>query len=126
MEQAVYLIQQELTTIRVASRVHMSEAVHADDNLTTAQAHEDAPSTIDVNIRGRLKESSGKESGFQQWAKKTDAFQESEMVLEWALDQTMEITTTAIDLEFLLTDSNDQRILKTTSVEIVRNRHVFF
>ena len=50
---------------------------------------------------------------FQQWAKKTEAFfagviKESEMMLEWAADQTTEITTTAIDLEFLPTDSNEE------------------
>ena len=84
-------------TIRaqIASRVHMSEAVHAPDNLTTVQAHEDAPSTIDVNSGDRLKEFSGKEEDFQQWAR--TMIKESEMMLEWTSDQRMEITMTAND-----------------------------
>ena len=116
MEQAVSQIQHELITIRAqsASQVHMSEAVHAADNLTTVQAHEDAPSTIEVNSRDRLKEFSGRGEDFQQWARTTETFfagviKESEMMLEWASDKTMEITKTAIDLELLPTDSNDCR-----------------
>ena len=104
MEQAVYQIQHDILTIRaqIASRGHVSVAVHAADNLTTAQAHEDAPSSIDVNSRGSPKEFSGKEEDFQQWARKTErlfagVIEESEMMLEWASDQTTEITTTAID-----------------------------
>ena len=31
------------------------------------------------------------------------------MILEWAAEQPTEITTTAIDLEFLLTDKNEDR-----------------
>ena len=31
------------------------------------------------------------------------------MMLEWAAEQPTEITTTAIDLEFLPTDANDDR-----------------
>ena len=47
-------------------------------------------------------------------AKKTEAFfagvtKESEMMLEWAGEQATEITTTAIDLEFLPTDTNEDR-----------------
>ena len=34
---------------------------------------------------------------------------ESEMMLEWAAEQPTEITTTAIDLEFLPTDANEDR-----------------
>ena len=37
---------------------------------------------------------------------------ESEMMLEWAAEQTTGITTTAIDLEFLLTDTNVDRGLQ--------------
>ena len=114
MEQAVTQIQQALLTIRAqtASRVRISEAVRPVDNLATAQAQQDAPSLIDVNGLGRPKEFSGKE--FQQWAKKTEALfagvaKESVMMLEWAAEQTTEITTTAIDLEFLPTDSNEDR-----------------
>ena len=47
-------------------------------------------------------------------AKKTEAFfagviKESDVMLEWAAEQSTEITTTAIDLEFLPTDSNENR-----------------
>ena len=50
----------------------------------------------------------------QQWSKKTEAFfagviKESEMMLEWAAEQPTEIRTTAIDLEFLPTDTNEDR-----------------
>ena len=113
MEQAVSQIQQELLTIRaqIASRGQMSEAAREIDNLAAAQAQKDAPSLIDVNGFGRPKEFSGKEEDSQQWAKKTEAIfagviKESEMMLEWGAEQTMEITTTAIDLEFLPTESN--------------------
>ena len=63
---------------------------------------------------GRPKELSGKEEDFQQWAKKTEAFfagvlEESEMMLEWSIEQTTEITTTAVGLEFLPTDLNEDR-----------------
>ena len=34
---------------------------------------------------------------------------ESEMMLEWAAEQPTEITTTAIDLEFLPADANKDR-----------------
>ena len=72
MEQVVSQMQQELLTIRaqIAPRVQMSEAVHAADILTAAQAHEDAPNLIDVNSQGRPKVFSGKEEDFQPWAKK--------------------------------------------------------
>ena len=116
MEQAVSQIQQELLTIRaqIASRGQMSEAAWEIDNLAAAQALEDAPRLINTNDIGRPKEFSGKEEGFQQWSKETKAFfagviKESEMMLEWTAEQTTEITTTAIDLEFLPTDSNEDR-----------------
>ena len=56
---------------------------------------------------GRPKESSGKEEDFQQWSKRTEAFfagviKESEMMLEWAAEQTTEITTELINREYLL------------------------
>ena len=38
------------------------------------------------------------------------------MMLEWPSDQPMEITTTAIDLEFLPTDSNEGRGCATWSL----------
>ena len=34
---------------------------------------------------------------------------ESEVMLEWAAEQATDITTTAIDLEFLPTDTNEDR-----------------
>ena len=63
---------------------------------------------------GRPKEFTGREEDFQQRSKKTGVFfasviKESEMMLEWAAEQPTEITTTAIDLEFLPTDSNEDR-----------------
>ena len=62
---------------------------------------------------GRPKEFTGREEDFQQWSKKTEAFfagviKESEMMLEWAAEQPTEITTTAIDLEFLPTDTKQR------------------
>ena len=56
----------------------------------------------------------GCEEDFQQWSKKAEAFfagviKESEMMLEWAAEQPTEITTRAIDLEFLPTDTNEDR-----------------
>ena len=63
---------------------------------------------------GRPKEFAGREEDFQQWSKKTEAFfagviKESEMMLEWAAEHATEITTTAIDVEFLPTDTNEDR-----------------
>ena len=63
---------------------------------------------------GRPKEFSGKEEDFQQWSKKTEAFfagviNESEMMLEWAAEQTTEITTELINREFLPTATNQER-----------------
>ena len=62
----------------------MAEAARAINNLATA---------LD-----RVKEFSGKEDDFQQWSKKTEAFfagviKDSEMMLEWAAEQTTEIAT---------------------------------
>ena len=53
----------------------------------------------DVEGLGRPKEFTGREEDFQQWSKKTEAFC-AEMMLEWAVEQPTEITTTAIVLEF--------------------------
>ena len=117
LEQSVSQIQQELLTIRaqVASRGRTSESVQATDNLTTAQSHEDvhskASSCINTNDVGRPNEFSGKEEDLQHWSDDIKAFfagvlKESKMMLDWTADQTMEITTTAIDLEFLPTESN--------------------
>ena len=73
---------------------------------------------IDVKGLGRPKEFTGREKDFQQWSKKTEeaffagVIKESEMMLEWAAEQPTEITTTAIDLEFLPTDTNEDRGLQ--------------
>ena len=107
-------LQQELFTLRaqVAAESGLVDAVRAVNNLATAQVRKDTPSPIDVQGLGRPKEFTGREEDFQQWSKKTEAFfagviKESEMMLEWAAEQPTEITTTAIDLEFLPTDANE-------------------
>ena len=76
----------------------LADAVRAVNNLATAQVRKDTPSLIDVKGLGRPKEFSGREDG-----------KESEMMLEWAAEQTIEITTTAIDLEFLPSEANVDR-----------------
>ena len=72
------------------------------------------PNLIDVNGLGRPKEFSGKEEDFQHWAKKTEPFfaeviKESEMMLEWAAEQTTEIATELINREFLPTETKQER-----------------
>ena len=67
-----------------------------------------------MNGLGRPKEVSGKEEDFQHWSKKTEAFfagviKASEMMLEWAAEQTTEITTALINREFLLAPTNQER-----------------
>ena len=116
VEQVVTQLQQELLTLRaqVAAECGLADAVRAINNLATAQVRNDTTSLIGVKGLGRPKEFSGKAEDFQQWSKKTEALfagviEESEMMLEWASDQPMEITTTAIDLEFLPTDTNEER-----------------
>ena len=79
-----------------------------------SSVRKDTPSLIDVKALGRPKQFSGREENFQQWSKKTEVFfagviKESEMMLEWAAEQTIEITTTAIDLEFLPSETNVDR-----------------
>ena len=113
MEQVVTQLQQELFTLRaqVAAESGLADAVRAINNLATAQVRKDTPRLIDVKGFGRPRGFSGKEEDFQQWSKKTEAFfagviKESEMMLELAAEQATEITTTAIDLEFLPTDTN--------------------
>ena len=116
MEQVVTQLQQELFTLRapVAAGFGLADAICAINNLATAQVWKDTSSLIDVKGLGRPKEFTGREEDFQQWSKKTEAFfagviKESEMMLEWAAKQPTEITTTAIDLEFLPTDANEDR-----------------
>ena len=103
MEQVVTQLQQELFTLRarVAAESGLADALRAINNLAIAQVRKDTPSLIDLKGLGRPKEFSGGEEDFQQWSKKTEAFfsgviKESEMNLEWAAEQTVEITTTAI------------------------------
>ena len=116
MKQVVTQLQQELFTLRaqVAAETGLADAVRAINKLATAQVRNDTPSLIDVKGLGRSKEFSGKEEDFQQWSKKTEAFfasviKESEMMLEWAAEQTTEITTELIDCEFLPTATNQER-----------------
>ena len=120
MEQVVTQLQQQLFSLRaqVASQVQIAEAVQAINNLATAQVLKDTPSLIDVKGLGRPKEFSGKEEDFQQWSKKTDAFfagviKESEMMLEWAAEQTTEISTELINREFLPTATNQERLVQS-------------
>ena len=91
MEQVVTQLQQELFTLRaqVAAESGLADAVRAINNLATAQVRKDTPSLNDVKGFGR--------------SKKTEAFFAGvikELMLEWAAEQTVEVTTTAIDLEF--------------------------
>ena len=99
---------------QVASQVQIAAAAQAINNLATAQVGKDAPTLIDVKSLGRPKEFSGKEEDFQQWSNKTEAFfagviKESEVMLEWAAEQTTEITTELINREFLPTATNQER-----------------
>ena len=116
MEQVVTQLQQELFALRaqVTARSGLAEAVQAINNLATAQVRKDTPSFIDVKGLGRPKEFSGKEEDFLQWSKKTETFfagviKDSEMMLEWATEQTTEITTELINRELLPTATNQQR-----------------
>ena len=105
-----------LLTLRaqVAAESGLADAVRAINSLATAQVRKDTPSLIDLKCLGRPKEFTGREEDFQQWSKKTEAFfagviKESEMMLEWAAEQTVGITTTAIDLEFFPSEHNVDR-----------------
>ena len=62
---------------------------------------------------GHPREFSGKGEDFQQWSKKTEAFFAGvivafEKMLEWAAEQTTEITRELIDREFLPTATNQE------------------
>ena len=116
MEQVGTQLQQELFTLsaQVAAESGLAHAVRAINNLATAEVPKDTPSLIYVKGLGRPKEFTGREEDFLQWSKKTEAFfagviKESEMMLEWAAEQATEITTTAVYLEFLPTDTNEDR-----------------
>ena len=82
--------------------------------FATAQVRKDTPSLIDVTGLGCAKEIFGKEEDFQQWSKKPEAFfagviKESEMMFEWAAEQTTAIATELINREFLPTVTNQER-----------------
>ena len=116
MEQVVSQLQQELFNLRAqfAAQPGLADAVRAINNLATGEVRKDTPSLIDVNGFGRPKEFSGKETDFQQWSKKTEAFfagviLESEMMLKWAAEQTTEITTELVNREFLPTATYQER-----------------
>ena len=116
MEQVVTQLQQELLSRRaqVTAQAGLAEAARAINNLATAHVRKDTPSLIDVNGLGRPKQFSCKEEDVQQWSKKTGAFfagviKVSEMMLEWAAEQTAEITTELINREFLPTTTNQER-----------------
>ena len=99
---------------QVAAQSGLAEAVRAINNLATAKVRKDTPSLIDVNGLGRPKKFSGKEEDFQQRSKKTGAFlagviKEFEMMLEWAAEQTTDITTELIDRELLPAATNQER-----------------
>ena len=115
-EASCYTASTNLFTLsaQVAAESGFVDVVRAINKLATAQVRKDTPSLIDVKGFGRPKEFTGREEDFQQWSKKTEAFfvgviKESEMMLEWAAEKATEITTTAIDLEFLPTDTNEDR-----------------
>ena len=94
----------------MAAESGLVDAVRAINNLATAQVRKHTPSLIDVKGLGRPKEYTGREEDFQQWSKKTAAFFAGVIKeLMWAAEQPTEITTTAIDLEFLPKDTNEDR-----------------
>ena len=112
MEQVVTQLQQEVFNLRspVAAESERADAVRAINNLETAQVRKETPSLIAVKGLGRPKAFTGRGEDLQQWSKMTEAFfagviRESDMMLEWAAQQATEITTTAIDLEFLPMDT---------------------
>ena len=105
----------------------------SDVDDTGTSCHSTSTRTINVEIDvkglGRPMEFTGREEDFQQLSKKTEAFfagviKEFEMMLEWAAEQTTEITTTAIDLEFLPTDTNEDRGVQNLEQE--EGRETFF
>ena len=123
MEQVVSQRQQEVLSLRaqVTAQSGLSETVRAINNLATAQVRKETPSLVDGKGLGRPEEFSVREEDFQQWSNKTEAFfagviMESEMMLEWAAEQPKEIMVTAIDLEFLRTDTNKDRGVQNPGV----------
>ena len=118
IEQIVTQLQQEVITLKaqVADQTGLADAVCANNNLPTAQVWKDTPSLIDVRGLSRPKEFIGQEEDFQQWSKKTEAFfagviKDFEMMLEWSAEQVTETTQELIDLEFLATATNVERVV---------------
>ena len=116
MEQVVTQLQRGVFNLRaqLAAESGLADAVPAINNLATVQVRKYTPSLKDVKGFGRPKEFIGRERDFQQRSKKTEAFfavviKESGMMLEWAAEQPTEITTAAIDLEFLPAVTNVER-----------------
>ena len=86
----------------------------SDQQFCDSSSSEKYSSFIDVKGFGRPKGFSCREEDFQQWSEKTEAFfvgviVELAMILEWSAEQAVEITTTAIDLEFLPSETNLDR-----------------
>ena len=111
------------TGAQVAAESGLADAVRAINNLATAQVRKDTPSLVEVKGLGCPEEFTGREEDFQQWSKKTETFfagviMESEMMLGWAAEQPTEITTTAIDLEFLPTDTSEYRGVQNLEFEL--------
>ena len=98
--------------------LHAESSSASDQSRDSSSSH---PTLIDVKGFGRPKEFSGREEDFQQWSKKTEAFfagviKESEMMLEWTAEQTIDITTTAVDLEFLPSETNVDREVQNLDI----------
>ena len=115
MEQVVTQLQQELFTLRaqVAAESGLADAVRA-LNISHSSSSERHPESHRCERPWLLEGVLWQKGGFRQLSKKTEAFfagviKESEMMLEWAAEQATEITTTALDLEFLPTDTNVDR-----------------
>ena len=114
MEQMEIQLQQELFTLKapVAARVQIAAAVQVVNNLTAAHVVRDAPSLINAKDLGRpgiLWQGRG-----QHWSKETKALfagvtKESEVMLEWAAEQTTEISTELIDREFRSNATDQER-----------------
>ena len=92
MEQVVTQLQQELFSLRaqVAVQSGHAEAVRAVNNLATAQVRKDTPSLVEPNGLGRPRDFSVRGRRRHSFA---GVIKESEMMLEWAAEQTTEITT---------------------------------
>ena len=73
-------------------------------------------------------EFTGREEDFQQWSKKTEAFfagviKASEMMLEWSAERVTDITTELMDLEFLPTSTNVERVVRNLEFVLQHGSH---